>query len=300
MDSATGRTRIGVDTGGTFTDVVALREGRLWSTKISSTPPAFEQAVLGGVESVNKGAAFDLFHSTTVATNALLERKGAKTALLTTAGFRDLLTIGRQNRPFLYDLFPQAVPPLVPRDHCFEVPERVSAEGKVLLPLDLASLDDLIGRLREMEVESVAVVFLFSFLFPDHERAAGDLLERAGFSVSLSHRILPEFREVERASTTVVNAFVRPVMEAYLGKVQSGAGALGGKGLQIIKSNGGCLRPLQAGLEAVQTVLSGPAAGVLGAQTAVRAGGHGESFITFDMGGTSSDVAMVREKAVIS
>ncbi|MCC5847155.1 MAG: hydantoinase/oxoprolinase family protein [Verrucomicrobia bacterium] len=297
---AGARLRVGVDTGGTFTDVLALEDGVLRSYKLSSTPGNFEQAVLEGAGEVTRGEAFDLVHSTTVATNALLERKGAKTALITTGGFKDLLEIGRQARPKLYDLMPRPVAPLVPRELRFELPERVGADGSVLVPLDLDPLNEIIATLRREQVASVAVLFLFSFLAPEHECRVGEKLEAAGFSVSLSHRVLPEFREVERGSTTVVNAYVRPVMEVYLKQLAEGAGQLGAKSLRIVQSNGGCLTPERAGSEAVQTLLSGPAAGVLGACTAAKAGGQDLNLITFDMGGTSTDVALIRGEPVVS
>lgn len=237
---------IGVDTGGTFTDVVALSGGRLRSYKLSSTPGRFEAAVLEGSGVLSEGAAFSLLHSTTVATNALLERKGARTGLITSAGFGDVLEIGRQNRPHLYDLFPRKPEGLVPAGLRFEVPERVGADGRVITPLDLGGLPEIVGALRAEGVVSVAVLFLFSFLYPEHERALGARLEAEGFSVSLSHEVLPEFRE------------------------------------------------------AVQTLLSGPAAGVAGAVAVARAGGHALNLITFDMGGTSTDVALIRGEPVLS
>ncbi len=294
------RLRVGVDTGGTFTDVLALDEGVLRSYKLSSTPGSYEKAVLEGVQNVTRGESFAFLHSTTVATNALLERKGAKTALITTAGFKDVLEIGRQARPRLYDLMPRLVQPLVQRELRFELPERVGADGTILMPLDLAPLEGIISALRREKVSSVAVLFLFSFLMPEHERRVGEVLEAAGFPVSLSHRVLPEFREVERGSTTVVNAYVRPVMEAYLSKLEAHASTLGAKSLRIVQSNGGCLSPKRAGEEAVRTLLSGPAAGVLGACTAARAGGQELNLITFDMGGTSTDVALIRNEPVVS
>ena len=302
MDAAMAgaRLRVGVDTGGTFTDVLALQDGVLRAYKLSSTPGKFEEAVLEGAGEVTRGEAFELVHSTTVATNALLERKGAKTALITTGGFKDVLAIARQARPALYDLMPRPVAPLVPRELRFELPERVGADGSILVPLDLDPLDDIIATLRREGVASVAVLFLFSFLAPEHECRVGEMLAAAGFSVSLSHQVLPEFREVERGSTTVVNAYVRPVMEDYLTKVSKGAGRLGAERLRIVQSNGGCLTPERAGAEAVQTLLSGPAAGVMGACTAARAGGRDLNLITFDMGGTSTDVALIRGEPVVT
>lgn len=287
---------VGVDTGGTFTDVVALRDGVLSSYKLSSTPGAFEEAVLEGSAKLAEGSPHLLMHSTTVATNALLEFKGARTALITSEGFRDVLAIGRQTRPFLYDLCPRREVELVPEALRFELPERVSCTGEVLVPLDLSALPHIIGELKRSGVRSVAVLFLFSFLRPEHEREVGAALGAEGFEVSLSHEVLPEFREVERGSTTVVNAYVAPVMRAYLERLRRGPA----ESLWIVQSNGGCMTPDHAAAEAAHTLLSGPAAGVLGACTVTQAGGHERNLITFDMGGTSTDVALIRGEPVIS
>ncbi len=287
---------LGVDTGGTFTDVIALENGSLRSFKLSSTPPNFETAVLEGSGTLSRGAPHTLLHSTTVATNALLERKGAKTAVITSAGFRDVLEIGRQNRPCLYDLFPRRAPGLVPGHLRFELPERVAADGSVLTPLDLSTLPDILQTLREHRVESVAVLFLFSFIRPEHERILGAALEAEGFEVSLSSQILPEFREVERGSTTLVNAYVAPAMGRYLSRLKQGPASR----LHIVQSNRGCMTPERAAREAVHTLLSGPAAGVVGAMTVARAGRHNGNLITFDMGGTSTDVALIRQQPVIT
>jgi N-methylhydantoinase A len=287
--------RVGVDTGGTFTDILVLGEEGLVPFKIPSTPESYERAVLEGAAFAGGNQKFDLIHSTTVATNALLERKGAITALVTTRGFRDVLEIGRQNRLELYNLVPGRTEPLVPRDRRFEINERVDARGHVLSPLDESAFPALVAGLRACGAESVAVVFLFSFLFPEHERRVGAVLRDAGFTVSLSHEILPEFREYERGSTTVANAYVRPALEAYLHRLR--AGATGAASLRIVQSNGGCLTPERAGAEAVHTLLSGPAAGISGVLAAARAGREDPAIpprlITFDMGGTSTDVALV-------
>lgn len=294
-DSGQTALRIGVDTGGTFTDVIAIREGEIRSWKVSSTPGSFQEGFLNGASHVAQGEAGMLVHSTTVATNALLEQDGAVCALITTRGFGDVLEIGRQNRPDLYDLFPKRVPPIIPTDFRFELSERVDATGEVLLPLDEAELEAVLVSLREKGVESVAVAFLFSFLAPRHEQIVGQRLREAGFTVALSHEILPEFREVERFSTTCANGYVQPVMTTYLRLLQKKAEALSLSPLQIVQSNGGTLSPERAGAEAVRTLLSGPAAGVQGAMRVVR-GGQPEGplrMITFDMGGTSTDVALI-------
>ncbi|MGA0369990.1 MAG: hydantoinase/oxoprolinase family protein, partial [Kiritimatiellia bacterium] len=294
--------RIGVDTGGTFTDVAGLVEGRLEAWKLPSTPAAFEEAVLEGALIVSAGRTAQLIHSTTVATNALLERKGARAALVTTAGFRDVLEIGRQNRPELYALFPRRNPPLIPRERRFEVEERVSAEGEILQPLDPACFPALLRELQRVKAESVAVVFLFSFLRPEHERMLGAFLREAGFRVSLSHEILPEFREYERSSTTVINAFVQPAMAAYLERLQTRARPQKLENLHIMQSNGGTLTPSRAGELAVNTLLSGPAAGLKGAMALAAASDllPDLRLITFDMGGTSTDVSLLDGQICLS
>ncbi len=294
-DSAPHALRIGVDTGGTFTDVVGVRDGSLISWKVPTTPGNFQQAVVEGACAVSSEQAAILIHSTTVATNALLEHKGAPCALITSRGFRDILEIGRQNRPNLYDLFPTRPPPLIPADLRFEVAERVDSTGQIQTPLDESQVKQVIAVLQRSKITSVAVVFLFSFLAPRNEQRVGEMLAEAGFSVSLSHRILPEFREAERCSTTCTNAFVQPVMIEYLDQLRKQARVKGMAPLHIVQSNGGTLPPERAGTEAVRTLLSGPAAGVYGAMRVVQAGSPAAplKLITFDMGGTSTDVALI-------
>ncbi|WFB35066.1 hydantoinase/oxoprolinase family protein [Kiritimatiellota bacterium B12222] len=289
--------RIGVDTGGTFTDVIGLVNGELRSWKLPSTPGQFERAVLEGASEVSKGEAARLIHSSTVATNALLERTGARCALITTEGFRDVLELGRQTRPDLYALCPQKPAPLIPRSRRLEIKERVAADGSILTPLDVEALPGLLDQLRDLEVDAVAVVFLFSFLRPEHEQEVGRFLRDAGFQVSLSHEILPVFREYERCSTTVVNAYVQPEMTRYLDLLEAQAEALQLHGLKIMQSNGGILSPQRAGALAVQTLLSGPAAGLQGALELAKASDRVKALnlITFDMGGTSSDVALIQD-----
>ena len=282
--------RIGVDIGGTFTDFVVLRaEGQPVETfKVLSTPREPARAVLAGLARVPHQGRRHIVHGSTVATNALLERKGAATALITTRGFRDVLVIRRQNRPQLYDFFADPPPPLVPDRWRLEVDERVTYTGEVLKPLDPAEVDNLLAFLQQEGVESVAVVLLFSFLHPEHERLIGEKLRAAGFSVSLSSDILPEYREYERTSTTVVNAYVSPVMERYLAQLEQ---ALTGDELRIMQSNGGSIGTQEARRNAVRCILSGPAGGVVGARYVAQMAGF-ERIITFDMGGTSTDVSL--------
>ncbi len=280
--------RIGVDVGGTFTDFVVEEKGRWWTFKLPSTPRDPAAAVLAGLARLGRPGGRQIVHGSTVATNALLERKGAPTALITTRGFRDVLQIGRQNRPVLYDLFVDPPEPLIPEAWRLEVDERVDADGRVRVPLDPAQVEALIPFLREQGVTSVAVVFLFSFLRPEHERLAGRILEAAGFSVSLSSEVLPEFREYERTSTTVINAYLAPVLDRYLGRLEE---ALAGDDLRILQSNGGRLSPREARRHAVRSVLSGPAGGVVGARYVADLAGI-RRILTFDMGGTSTDVSL--------
>jgi N-methylhydantoinase A len=259
-------------------------------------------------------SSLEITHGSTVATNALLERKGARTALITTRGFRDVLQIGRQNRPVLYDLLANPVPPLVPEELRFEVSERVDHTGYVQIPLDTRDLDDILLKLEQERVESVAISLLFSFLHPDHELEIGSRVESAGYFVSRSSEILPEFREYERTSTTVVNAYVSPVMNRYLEKLWNRlSGGRISVRLRIMQSNGGELSLAEAGRASVRCILSGPAGGIVGSRFTARLAfstpspttsritpGEKVKIITFDMGGTSTDVSLVDEEPRIT
>ncbi len=280
--------RAGVDVGGTFTDLVAIQNGAVTIGKILSTPDDPGRAVIDGLTALGVHRASAIVHGSTVATNAVLERKGARTALIATAGFRDVLEIGRQNRPDLYALEPVRPEPLVGRDLRHEAVERVNRQGRVLIPLDEPALRQTIATLKAAGVESCAVCFLFSFLNPDHERRARNLLREAGFEhVSLSSEIIPEFREYERTSTVCLNAYVEPVMSTYLERLAERAPGP----LWIVQSNGGLLRAGEAAAEPVRTVLSGPAGGVIGALDSARRSGF-DDIVTFDMGGTSTDLSL--------
>lgn len=306
--------QVGIDIGGTFTDFVVFwpGEGRLETFKILSTPHNPAEAVLQGVAKIVQAAlarggpapGLTLVHGSTVATNALLERKGARTALITTRGFRDVLEIGRQNREALYNLAQARPEALVPAELRFEVDERVAADGEVLCPLDLAQLEALLPELERLGVESVAVGLLFSFLHPEHEARIAERLRAAGFPVSLSSEILPEYREYERFSTTAVNAYVSPVLDRYLAALENALPGLGAGRipLRVMQSNGGVISPAEARREGVRCLLSGPAGGVAGssflAALALAAAGEDSTaqapkLITFDMGGTSTDVSLV-------
>ncbi len=292
--------RIGVDTGGTFTDFILVRDGAFVALKVPSTPKRPEEAVLAGVsELLGEGVVeAEVVHGTTVGTNALLERKGARTALLTTEGFEDVLEIGRQNRPGLYQLTASRPKPLVPRSLRFGVRERVTASGEVLVPLDRERVRELRARLAELSVESIAICYLFAFLEPKHERETAELLAELDVPISLSHEILPEFREYERTSTTVINAYLAPLMSQYISRLEEGLALLGAArssrrfSLRIMQSNGGSISARAATQHPVRTVLSGPAGGVVGAFTIAQHIGL-PKIITFDMGGTSTDVSLV-------
>ncbi len=281
--------RVGIDIGGTFTDFVVFDEarGRLTTFKVFSTPDDPARAVLEGLQRVPV-AARQIVHGSTVATNALLERKGARTAFVTTAGFRDLLHIGRQHRAELYDLAARKPEPLVPRALCFEVPERVGPDGSVLVSLQETALPLLIEALRRARVESVAICLLFSFANPTHEQQLACALREAGLVVAASSDILPAFREYERASTTVASAYVAPVLDRYLGRLEAALGA----SLRVMQSSGGLMHAREARAQAVRCVLSGPAGGLIGARYVAGLAGV-RHLITFDMGGTSTDVALV-------
>ena len=278
-----GGIRVGVDTGGTFTDFVVWDGRRYYARKVRSTPDDPTRAILEGLADI---AAAEVVHGSTVATNALLEGNGAKTAFVTTEGFEDLLQIGRQNRPELYNFFAKPRPRLVPAEWTFGVPERTLHDGSIERALSADAVDALAGKLRDAGVESVAICLLHSYANPAHERQLAAKL--GGLFVSLSHEVLPEYREYERASTTLVNAYVSPLMDRYLSNLDE---SLGESRLRVFQSNGGSISAAVAGRRAVHTVLSGPAGGVLGAAAVARAAGY-ERIISFDMGGTSTDVSL--------
>lgn len=285
--------RLGVDTGGTFTDFVWLAEnGRYQIHKQLSTPHDPSEAILYGIQTMNVPLTADIVHGSTVATNALLEGKGARTALITTKGFADVLAIGRQNRPDIYALVPQKPAPLVPKAWRFEVNERVTASGERLRALNLADLEAIWPKIQAEQIESVAVCLLFSFLYPDHEQQIRQFLlakaDNNSLHISISSDILPEYREYERTATTVINATVAPLMTRYLEKLAIGVTP---RRLAVMQSNGGIISAQTAGSEAARTVLSGPAGGVVGARFVAEQAGFAQ-IITFDMGGTSSDVAL--------
>ncbi|HEX6678099.1 MAG TPA: hydantoinase/oxoprolinase family protein [Actinomycetes bacterium] len=300
MSDAAGGIRVGVDVGGTFTDLVALAGGGMVSVKVPSTPRDQANGVMQAIGLARlAGAQVEVIaHGSTVATNALLERRGGRTALVTTEGFRDLIEIGRQNRPALYDLTRDRPPPLVPRERRFTVRERMGPAG-VVTPLDEGSLAEAVEACRAAGVEAVAVCLLFGFLHPEHERRVGAALREAlpGAHVSLSSEVLPEFREYERCATTVADAYLSPRLGAYLRSLSGQLAEAGLPGPLIMQSSGGVAGIEEAAANAAACVLSGPAGGVVGAAWVAGLSGHGD-LLTFDMGGTSTDVAPVRGGAV--
>ncbi len=283
---------IGVDTGGTFTDLI-YRDATGWHVyKLLSTPDNPARAVLEGLAAVSGDTRQRrIVHGSTVATNAILERKGVRTALVTTKGFEDVIAIGRQNRSRLYDLAFRREPAIVPEELRFGIPGRMLQTGEEYEPFDAAAAEAVIKAIREQNAASVAVCLLFSFANPEHEqRFAAMLREQAGVPVSLSHEILAEFREFERTSTTVVNAYVSPKMHSYISFLQEHLS--GDDSLRIMQSNGGSISAETAMHESVRTILSGPAGGVVGAYEIGRLAGF-DKLITFDMGGTSTDVSLL-------
>ncbi|OYR49062.1 hydantoinase/oxoprolinase family protein [Halorubrum sp. Eb13] len=304
--------RIGVDVGGTFTDVALLVGDALTTAKVPTTTPQ-HAGVLDGIREACDAAGIDpadvdaFAHATTASVNALLERDGAHTALVTTAGFRDVLEIGRQTRPSLYDLRAEKTPPLVPRRRRFEVDERATTEGTERA-VDAEAVRDLAAEIAASDAESVAVSLLHAYAHPENEAAVASVLRgELSVPVSASHDVLPEFREYERTATTVADAYLTPELDDYLGQVVAGARELGLPAPRVMRSNGGVADAATVRESAVTTVLSGPAAGVVGA-AAVAGGetlggadgatGAAPAAVTFDMGGTSSDVSLVRDGRV--
>lgn len=290
--------RVGVDTGGTFTDFVFERDGCLQLFKLPSTPSDPSLAIREGLERIcaETGSELDrieVVHGTTVGTNALLQRRGARIALITTKGFEDVLAIGRQARPELYNLNAVKPPPLVADELRLGISERVVASGEVLEPLNDHELRTLAKKLKQAGVEAVAISLLFSFLYPEHEERIASSLASLDVPLSVSSRILPEYREYERTSTVVINAYLQPLMGRYLNRL-SGETKLN---LRVMQSSGGSISADVAATEPVRTILSGPSGGVVGALRAAQGAGI-QNVITFDMGGTSTDVALCDSGAI--
>jgi len=285
--------RIGVDTGGTFSDFVYAADGEIRVFKVASTPDDPSRAMREGLRRIieeHSGpvAEIEVVHGTTVGTNALLQRRGARVALVTTAGFEDVIEIGRQARPELYNLNAIKPPPLVAGALRYGVSERIAASGEVIEPLSESELAGLVRRVRKSKPESIAISLLFSFAHPEHERRVLKALTELHVPLSVSHQILPEYREYERTSTVCVNAYLQPLMGKYLKSLKSQVSSLK---LRVMQSSGGSISAEAAVHEPVRTVLSGPAGGVVGALRVAQAAKI-ENIVTFDMGGTSTDVAL--------
>src|SRR5581483_986460 len=297
------RTFIAIDTGGTFTDCVWVENGRIRLLKVFSTPQDPSEAIEAALKRISPPGELVLLHGSTVGTNALLQRRGARVAFVTTAGFEDSLEIGRQARPRLYDFFFDRVEPLVAADLRFGVDERTDTAGRILRAPSEAELSALREAIENAKPEAVAVSLLFSFVNPANERLVANALgtlrvDGEEIPLSLSHVILPEFREYERGSTVVMNAYLQPIMQRYLDNLDRGARSWGARKssrrarIFVMQSNGGITAISAATREPVRTLLSGPAGGVVGALAMARRSGF-DRIISFDMGGTSSDVALV-------
>jgi len=285
--------RIAIDTGGTFTDIVFIRNSRLVVLKVFSTPADPGKAVMDGLRQIGPDAEVVVRHGTTVATNAMLERKGARVAFLTTKGFEDTIAIGRQARPKLYDWFQPVPECLVPKAWRFGIAERVSSKGELLQAIDPAELDAVVAAISKAGVQAIAVSTLFSFANPESEMRIAEALEGLGLPLSMSHRILPEFREYERASTMVANAYVAPKVGSYIAALAKQVSEEYPQGrLEVMQSSGGIISARIAAAEPVRTMLSGPAGGVIGAYKLASLAGF-DHIIGFDMGGTSTDVCLV-------
>src|SRR5579859_7201531 len=307
--------RIAIDTGGTFTDCIWIdpTTSRLRMLKVFSTPADPSQAIVDALRKISPEDDFILLHGTTVGTNTLLERKGARTALVTTAGFEDAIEIGRQARPKLYDFFFDRIEPLVPKDLRFGISERTAADGEILTAPSQEELRSLADRVGSAAPQSIAISLLFSFAHPTNEEAVAEVLKPLQVPLSVSHQILPEFREYERTSTVVINAYLQPIMQTYFQNLKTRARELkitphsapeaesrkprapDASRIFVMQSSGGITALATAAREPVRTVLSGPAGGAVGAAASARASGF-DRIIAFDMGGTSTDVSLVEDE----
>src|SRR5213594_4864893 len=303
----TARFRVGVDIGGTFTDIVLLDAGgRIHTKKVSSSVDDYARAIVDGLgelfgeTGLGGGDLAEVLHGTTVASNAILELKGARTGLITTTGFRDVLEIWRNRMPKLYDLSWEKPVPLVERYLRVEVEERVDAHGQILKPLDPAAVERALDRLLAEKIEALAVCLLHSYANPAHEERIAEIVRKRApdLTLSVSSHVLPEIREYERTSTTVINAYVMPIVRRYLGTLRAGLDGVGAKApLMIMQSNGGLMTDEAAATRPVHIIESGPAAGVVGAQALARKIGLGK-IVTFDMGGTTAKASLVEDGEV--
>ncbi len=284
--------RIAIDTGGTFTDCVYWQDDALVVLKVLSTPDAPARAVLEAIRQIEARDSVEVRHGTTIGTNALLERKGARVAFVTTAGFEDTIAIGRQARQHLYDWMATPAPCLVPAELRFGVRERVSAEGEILLAPEETEIAELREKIRSSGAGSIGISLLFSFANPENERRVVAKLQELGLPVSVSHEILPEFREYERAAAVVINGYLAPKVGNYVRSLESAIQSEHDGSLYVMQSSGGIISARRASEEPVRTVLSGPAGGVVGAHRIAQLAGI-ENIIAFDMGGTSTDVSLI-------
>jgi len=279
--------RIGIDAGGTFTDFIVVHDdGSIETFKLRSNPRSPSSVILAGLGQAAGDRRAEVIHGSTVATNALLERKGARTALVTTAGFEDVIHIGRQNRAELYNLTPMLRSPIIPRSMCFGVRERAYFDGTIAQRPSAAEIARLKTRLRRARVQSIAICFLHAYRNPENEKLVVAALEGIGY-LCTSHDVCPEFREYERSSTTLINAYVGPLMDKYLAELEGASRHR----IAIMQSNGGFMSTKEARRHAVRTVLSGPAGGVVGALEVAKLSGFSR-ILGFDMGGTSTDVSL--------
>ncbi len=279
--------RIGIDAGGTFTDFIVCHDnGAIETFKLRSNPRSPADVILAGLAQAAGPRRVEVIHGSTVATNALLERKGARTALVTTAGFEDVIHIGRQNRAELYNLTPLPRVPIIPRAMCFGVGERAYFDGSIGATPRSGDIAKLKSRLNKLRIESIAICFLHAYRNPKNEKQVADALKGLGY-VCCSHDVCPEFREYERSSTTLINAYVGPLMDRYLAELERGRHY----SISIMQSNGGFMSTKEARRHAIRTVLSGPAGGVIGAFETARRSGFSR-ILGFDMGGTSTDVSL--------
>ena len=303
MSTSTAAYRIGVDVGGTFTDVVLEHGGALTTAKVLTTPDAPDEAVLAGVDDVLARSGADpeavglLIHGTTLATNAIIERKGALTALVTTEGFRDVLDIGYESRYDQYDIMIEKPPAIVPRERRLVVPERVDVNGRVLKPLDEAAVVAVAGALARLEIESIGIGFLHSYANPDHERRAREIIAAAlpDVTISVSSEVCPEVREYERFCTTAANAYVQPLMTSYLGRLREQLEVRGLVCPVLLMTSGGGLASLDAAIRfPIRLVESGPAGGAILA-TRIAAEMGLDKVISFDMGGTTAKICLIND-----
>ena len=291
-------TKIGVDTGGTFTDIILSVGPSLYTHKVMSTPDNPAHAVMNGVNEicslhgVKETSEFQIIHGSTVAINALLERKGARIALITTKGFEDVLEIGRQSRSDLYNLYVDRPKPLIPNNLRFGITERTLYTGKIQTEIKIDEFDSLIETLSKLNLDAIAICFLFSYVNPKNEQIAAEYLSILNLPISCSYQILPEYREYARFNTTVASAYVRPTLEKHLNTLTDSKSF--DSSLKLMLSNGGCVSSHSIESIGIQTLLSGPAGGVLGAFSIAKAAGYNR-IISFDMGGTSTDVSLCNE-----